>query len=724
MDQKQIKHIHTKTDIPAPQVISVLRLLDEGCTIPFIARYRKEVTGGLDEVQIIAIRDVRETWNELQKRKEAIFSNMRERDILTPELEKAILEAETLSLLEDIYLPFKQKKKTKGMIAKEAGLEPLADWIEVKGQRRDDISKEQVLEKAQSFLDPEKKIFATIEAIMGAKHILAERFNEDKELRQDLRSFFNYNGIITSKPVPGKKEDRDAQKYKDYFAWDEVAAKAPSHRILAILRGTDEGALISHFRPDEEEALNRLKRRVLGNLDTRRNHAAVLLEEALLDGYKRLTAPSLENALRKECKERADIAAIKVFGDNVRELLLASPLGAKRILAVDPGLRTGCKVVALDETGDLLHHDAIYPLVPHRKEREAATLIKNWIRSYNIEAIAVGNGTGGREAESFLKSTIRDLDLDIPVIMVNESGASIYSASRVAREEFPDKDVTVRGSISIGRRLMDPLAELVKIDPKSIGVGQYQHDVNQTMLQQTLSDVVQSCVNSVGVQINTASSQLLKYVSGITPRTAEAIIRYREIHGAFKERSQILMVTGIGPKSYEQSVGFLRIRDAANPLDSSAVHPESYPIIERMAGDLGCTIKDLIKMPELKKKIRIKDYVTESVGIPTLEDIMKELEKPGRDPRENFTYASFSDDVHEMSDLLPGMKLPGVVTNVTAFGAFVDIGVHQDGLVHISKLSNNYVKDPNDVVKVNQQVTVTVMEVDLNRKRISLSMCD
>ncbi len=724
MDQKVINHINSKTSIPAQQVIPVLRLLDEGCTVPFIARYRKEATGGLDEVQIIAVRDTREIWNELQKRKEAVLSNLKERELLTGELEQAIADAETLTRVEDIYLPFKQKKKTKGMVAKEAGLQPLADWLYARGTRREDVPKEKVHEKAKEFINPEKMIFAPIEALNGAKHILAERFNEDAEIRQEMRDFFHYNGVMSSRPVPGKHDDRDAQKFKDYFQWEETASKAPSHRILAILRGTDEGFLISHFRPDEDEAVIRLTRRILGRIDLERNQAASWLEAAIIDGYKRLIAPSLENGLRKECKDRADEDAIKVFTDNARELLLASPLGSKRILAVDPGLRTGCKVVALDEKGDLLHHDAIYPLVPHRKEREAAVLIKNWIRLYHIEAIAVGNGTGGREAERFLKTTIKDLDLDIPVIMVNESGASIYSASRVAREEFPDKDVTVRGAVSIGRRLMDPLAELVKIDPKSIGVGQYQHDVNQSMLAQSLSDVVQSCVNSVGVQINTASAQLLKYVSGITPRTAEAITRYREIHGPFRDRSQVMMVTGIGAKSFEQSAGFLRIRNAENPLDSSAVHPEAYPIVEQMATDLQCSIKDLVSMPELRKKIKIRDYVTDTVGIPTLEDIMGELEKPGRDPREDFTYASFSDDVHEITDLMPGMELPGVVTNVTAFGAFVDIGVHQDGLVHISKLANRFVRDPNEIVTVNQQVTVTVVDVDLDRRRISLSMCD
>lgn len=722
MDILALTRISQTTALPRKQVQPVLRLLEEGCTIPFIARYRKEATGGLDELQIIAVRDAKAAYEELERRRAAILANLLEREILTEELKGSISEADSLTLLEDIYLPFKQKKKTRGMVAKEAGLEPLSRWLSIEGRKHQEVSFETVRTEAKKYLNPEMKIFSFAAALSGARDILAESYNEDKDLRQDMREFFRDQGVISSKPVPGKEQDREAAKFRDYFFWEEIAKKAPSHRILAILRGTDEGALISHFRPDEDEAVERLQRRIVGSIDTTRNSAAAQLAEAVKEGYKRLTAPSLENALRKECKERADQAAIEVFSDNIRQVLLSPPLGAKRILGVDPGLRTGCKIVCLDETGDLLFHDAVYPLAPHNRLRETETLIRKWCELYRIDAIAVGNGTGGREAESFLRPIGKDLDIQI--IMVNESGASVYSASRVAREEFPDQDITVRGAVSIGRRLMDPLAELVKLDPKVIGVGQYQHDVDQGMLQQSLSDAVQSCVNSVGVQINTASPQLLKYVSGITPRTADGICRYREHFGSFTSRSQLLQVPGIGPKSFEQAAGFLRIDNPENPLDSSAVHPESYAIVKQMAEDIGCTIEDLMKESSLRKRIKLSSYVTEKVGLPTLEDIMKELEKPGRDPREDFVYASFSDEVHEITDLVIGMELPGVVTNVTAFGAFVDIGVHQDGLVHISKLSNSYVKDPNDVVKVQQQVTVTVLDVDLDRKRISLSMQD
>jgi protein Tex len=722
MNTQTIMQIAAKTAIVQNQVQPVLRLLEEGCTIPFIARYRKEVTGGLDEVQIIAIRDAKAHFEELEKRKAAILSSLSERELLTEELKRAIDAAESLTLLEDIYLPFKQKKRTRGMVAKEAGLEPLADWIALEGRKHSTLSSAEVTAEAKGYLNPDKEIFSPVTALAGARDILSERYNEDKDLRQELRDLFSRQGMISSKAVPGKEHDREAAKFRDYFAWEELASKAPSHRILAILRGTDEGALISHFRPQDEIAIERLQRRVIGSIDPVKNAAAGQIADALRDGYKRLTAPSLENALRKECKERADLAAIEVFSDNVRQVLLSPPLGAKRILGIDPGMRTGCKVVCLDQKGDLLFHDAIYPLAPHNRTRESETLIRTWCAKYRIEAIAVGNGTGGRESEAFARPIAKDLG--IPVIMVNESGASIYSASRIAREEFPDKDITVRGAVSIGRRLMDPLSELVKLDPNAIGVGQYQHDVDQGMLQQSLSDVVQSCVNSVGVQVNTASPQLLKYVSGITPRTAEGICKFRELNGPFSDRKQLLKVPGIGPKAFEQSAGFIRIREAKNPLDSSAVHPESYRIVERMAQDLGCSIRDLMEQPQLRRKIRISSYVTDTIGLPTLQDIMSELEKPGRDPRDNFTYASFSEDVHEITDLTPGMKLPGVVTNVTAFGAFVDVGVHQDGLVHISKLSNSYVKDPNEVVRVNQQVTVTVMDVDLDRRRISLSMQD
>ncbi len=726
MKQDMIEYIGNATRIRPQQVEITLRLLDEGCTIPFIARYRKEATGTLDEVQILSIRDTRTRYLEVEKRRAAMISSLTERSLLTPALRKALQDAETLSLLEDIYLPYKQKKRTRGSVAKDAGLEPLAQWLLKKGTQQKTITLQEVHRKARSYLNPEHKITVPEDALAGARDILAEQFNEDKDLRQDLRDLFHYKGIMSSKVASGKKDDPAAATYKDYFTWEERALKAPSHRILAVLRGTSEGYLISHFLPPEEEALSRLRRRIIGSIDPNHNSATREVLAALVDGYRRLTAPSLENALRKECKERADRRAVKIFSDNVRELLLAPPLGAKRILAIDPGLRTGCKIVCLDAKGDLMHHDVIYPLAPFNQVRTSAAKLQELCEEYRIEAIAVGNGTGGREAEAFASSAVRKMRTRtaerIPVIMVNESGASVYSASPVAREEFPDEDVTVRGAVSIGRRLMDPLAELVKIDPKAIGVGQYQHDVNQKLLQQSLQDVITSCVNSVGVEINTASRQLLSYVSGITPKMAEAVCLFREVHGPFASRSQIQQVPGIGPKSFEQAAGFLRIRNAENPLDSSAVHPESYDIVKTMAEDLQCTIQELMNDPSLRKKIRLQDYVTDTIGIPTLEDILQELAKPGRDPRADFTYVQFSDKIQTIQDLETGMELPGIITNVTAFGAFVDIGVHQDGLVHVSQLSDAYVKDPNDIVKVNQRVSVKVLEIDLDRKRISLTM--
>lgn len=732
-----IRHISTQTQIRPAQVGAVLRLLDEGCTVPFIARYRKEATSELDEVQIVAIRDARATYEELEKRREAILKSLQERDLLKPELEASVRSADTLALLEDIYLPFRPKRRTRGMIAREAGLEGLASWLmevgvgatleePLKGAHCPAVSPDAVVKRASGYIDTEKGVADSEKALAGARDIIAEVLNETKELRQELRQLFTQKAVMTSHGISSAEKDPKAAKYRDYFDWAEPAANAPSHRILAVLRGTAEGYLISHFRPEEEDAHMIIAGRLLARNLPERNGATAQVWEAAVEGYRRLTLPSLEFGMEKECKERADVEAIRVFAENVRELLLSSPLGQKSILAIDPGLLTGCKIVCLDAKGDLIHHDVIYPLAPKHRTEESAKIVRNLCHRYGIEAIAVGNGTGGREAEDFARMAVDGVKTPggapVAVVMVNESGASIYSASAVAREEFPDKDVTVRGAVSIGRRLMDPLAELVKIDPQSIGVGQYQHDVDQRLLKRALDDVVLSCVNSVGVEINTASKQLLSYVSGISSRTAEAICKFRESAGRITSRDDLKRVTGIGVKVFEQAAGFLRVRDADNPLDASAVHPEAYPVVEAMAADLGCSIKDLMSKAELRRKIDIKRYVNDTIGLPTLRDIMQELEKPGRDPRASFEVFRFSDEVHSPKDLTEGMLLPGIVTNVTAFGAFVDIGVHQDGLVHVSQLSDRFVKDPAEVVKVHQKVLVRVVSVDLERNRIGLSM--
>lgn len=730
--------ISSLTQVRPQQAEAVLRLFDEGCTVPFIARYRKEVTGELDEVQIISIRDAYENYTILESRKEAILKSLSERELLTAELGKRVKEADTLVLLEDIYLPYKPKRRTRGMIAKEAGLEPFSAWLLLHGtgaglenpleiQRVSGKMTQLVLrDEAGKYLNEEKGIKTTEDALSGARDIIAERLNETERFRQELRDLFEKKALLSSRVLKSKEEDPAAAKYRDYFEWDELANRAPSHRILAIMRGGDEGFLIDHFLPPEDEALGIIRYLVIGRNNPEQDAAAEQVWIAAQEAYRRLTAPSLENAYRKECKERADEEAILVFADNIRELLLASPLGRKSVLAIDPGLRTGCKIVCLDAKGDLKHHDVIYPLVPRNQIVESTHIIKQLCKKFEIEAIAVGNGTGGREAEDFARNAVSGISSTkgkpIQVVMVNESGASVYSASTVAREEFPDQDVTVRGAVSIGRRLMDPLAELVKIDPRSIGVGQYQHDVDQKKLKKSLDDVTLSCVNSVGVEINSASKQLLSYVSGITPRIAAGICSYREMRGMIKSREELKNVSGLGPKAFEQAAGFLRIREGINPLDASAVHPESYPVVEKMAKDLSCTVSDLIKDAKLRRSIDLKKYVTETIGLPTLKDIMAELEKPGRDPRAEFEAFSFSDTVHELGDLEAGMILPGIVTNVTAFGAFVDIGVHQDGLVHISQLSDSFVRDPSAVVKVHQKVTVRVLEVDIPRKRISLSM--
>lgn len=706
-DQLHIQQLSTDLQISPKQIEATISLLDEGATVPFISRYRKERTGSLDEVQIAQIRDGVLKLRELDKRKEAIIKSIDEQEKLTPALRKKIEDAPTLAILEDIYLPYKPKRRTKATIAKEKGLEPLATLLFK--QENIDIDS-----SAEKFIDAEKEVNSTEEALQGARDIIAEWMNENAEVRDLTRTVFNEKSIIKTKILKGKEEE--GQKYKDYFEWDEPLSKAPSHRILAMRRGEKEMFLSMDIAPDAEETVYQIKKEVVQGS----NKASQQVEIAIEDAYKRLLKPSIETEMRLTSKRRADEEAITVFADNLRELLLASPLGQKAILAVDPGFRTGCKVVALDKQGKLLDHTAIYPNEPQKETMKSGAIVSAWCEKYKLEAIAVGNGTASRETEAFLKSL--GLPTSIPIIMVNESGASIYSASDVAREEFPDHDVTVRGSVSIGRRLADPLAELVKLDPKSIGVGQYQHDVDQSLLKNQLDDVVSSCVNMVGVELNTSSKQLLTYVSGLGPSLADNIIKFREENGPFQSRKDLLKVPRMGAKAFEQAAGFLRIRDAKNLLDRSGVHPETYHIVNQMAKDVACTVAELMASKEKRQAIDLKKYITDDIGLPTLQDILKELDKPGRDPREGFEVFSFQDGVHEIEDLKIGMSLPGIVTNVTKFGAFVDVGVHQDGLVHISELSNNFVSDPAQVVKVQQKVQVTVLEVDASRKRISLSM--
>ncbi len=700
------KKIATELALNEKQVIVTAGLLDEGATVPFISRYRKELTGSLDEVQVAAIRDRVQQLRDLEKRREAILKSLRELGKLSPELEKQVNEAETMTTLEDIYLPYRPKRKTRASIAREKGLQPLADLLLQQGP-------EDVSEAANRFIDPEKGVATPEDALAGARDIMAEYFAEHAEARAEIRSLFLEKGVISSRVLPGKEES--GVKYRDYFDWSEPVKTAPSHRVLAMRRGEKELVLSLTVAPEEEDAIAVLNRRfVTGN---RATSAQVSL--AVTDGYKRLMRPSMETEIRLFTKKQADEEAIRVFAGNARQLLLAAPMGQKRVMAVDPGFRTGCKVVCLDEQGQLLEYTAVYPHTGAGGEREAEKTLRHLAEKYGIEAIAIGNGTAGRETETF----IRRLNLPgVAIVMVNESGASIYSASEVAREEFPEQDVTVRGAVSIGRRLMDPLAELVKIDPKSIGVGQYQHDVDQQKLQTSLDDTVVSCVNAVGVELNTASKQILSYISGLGPSLAQNIVEYRNKNGAFRRREELKKVPRLGDKAFEQAAGFLRIRNAQHPLDASAVHPERYPLVEQMAADLGCRVEDLMKDDQLRKKISLQKYVSESVGLPTLHDILSELAKPGRDPREQFEAFSFAEGINDIADLKTGMTLTGIVTNITNFGAFVDIGVHQDGLVHLSQMSNRYIKDPNEVVKVHQKVEVTVTEVDVSRKRISLSM--
>ncbi|HAE67854.1 Tex family protein [Sphingobacterium multivorum] len=698
--------IANELSISEKQVRTTIALLDEGATVPFISRYRKEMTGSLDEVQITTIRDRFQQLRDLDKRKEAVLKSINDQGKLTPELEQQLLGAETMASLEDIYLPYKPKRKTRAGVAREKGLQPLADLI--LAQEIGDF-----LPLADSLINEEKGVKNTEEALAGARDIIAEIIAEDATVRAKARAIFLEKSTFVSRVVPGKEEA--ALKYKDYYEWSEPLKNAPSHRVLAMRRGEKEELLYLDIDINEEEILPGIESIYIKGS----NDAAAQVKLALVDSYKRLLKPSMETEIRVLTRQKADEEAIKVFADNVRQLLLAAPLGQKRLLAIDPGFRTGCKTVVLDEQGQLKENTAIFPHTGANGLAEAKKTIQYLVSKYDIQAIAIGNGTAGRETEEF----VRRLGLNnVTIVMVNESGASIYSASETAREEFPDQDVTVRGAVSIGRRLMDPLAELVKIDPKSIGVGQYQHDVDQNKLQTSLDDTVISCVNAVGVELNTASKQILSYVSGLGPSLAQQIIKYRNENGPFASRRELKKVPRLGDKVFEQAAGFLRIRHAANPLDSSAVHPERYALVEQMAKDLGKKVEDLLTDADLRKSIPLKNYISEEVGLPTLNDILNELAKPGLDPREKFEAFSFTDGVNTIGDLKVGMKLPGIVTNITNFGAFVDIGVHQDGLVHLSQLSNRYISDPHEVVKVQQHVMVTVTEVDEKRSRIALSM--
>ncbi|MBK9283972.1 MAG: RNA-binding transcriptional accessory protein [Sphingobacteriaceae bacterium] len=694
--------------IDSRNVTATVRLLDEGGTVPFISRYRKEMTGGLDELQILQIKHEIERLRQLEQRKETILKSIDSQGKLSEELKEKINATLTLSALEDLYLPYKPKRRTKATIAKEKGLEPLALFLL-------EQSNENPFQEAEKFISIEKEVTNAEEALHGARDIVAEIISENAAVRDAIRDLFKRTAIIKSKLIKGKEEE--GEKFKDYFEWEEKLASCPSHRMLAMRRGEKEDVLIIDIQVDNEDAHHLIEKNIVKS----RNENANQLKMAIEDGYKRLLQPSIEAEMRVQAKLQADEKAIQVFAENLRELLLSSPLGQKNILALDPGFKSGCKLVALNREGKLLENTVIYPHEPQRKKAEAEMIVLAFCEKHNIEAIAIGNGTASRETEAFIRA-IAYLPKTIPVIVVSESGASVYSASEVAREEFPDQDVTVRGAVSIGRRLADPLAELVKIDPKSIGVGQYQHDVDQFLLKNKLDEVVESCVNAVGVELNTASKELLSYVSGIGPGLAQNIVAFRNENGAFKQRKDILNVPRMGEKVFEQCAGFLRISSALNPLDKSAVHPESYYIVEKMAHDLNCGIEDLITKKEIRQKIKLNDYTNEQIGLPTLKDIMNELEKPGRDPRKDFELFSFDEHVHEIADLREGMRLPGIVTNVTNFGAFVDVGVHQDGLVHISQLSDTFVDDPAKVVKAGQKVWVTVSDVDVKRKRIALSM--
>ncbi len=700
-----IKTIARKLQLHDWQVENTLRLLDDGATIPFISRYRKEVTGSLNEVQLAEIRDEYERLKELEKRREAVIKSIEEQEKMTPELLVKINAALTMSQLEDLYLPYRPKRKTRASVAREKGLEPLALWL-----------------LAQNAGDPETEaekyltdlVERTDAALAGARDIIAEMVSEDELVRGAMRRLYERDAVITSRVVKGKEQE--GAKFSDYFEWSEPLRRCPSHRLLAMRRGEEEGFLKITLMPAEEEALKLIERQFV----RAGNEAARQVREATSDSWSRLLAPSMETEFRKSSKEKADEEAIRVFAGNLRQLLLSPPLGEKSVLAIDPGYRTGCKVVCLDRQGALLHHDVIYPHPPQNETARSVSKLLSLIDEYGIEAVAIGNGTASRETEAMVKQYLPS-DSGIRIFVVSEAGASVYSASKTARDEFPDHDVTVRGAVSIGRRLMDPLAELVKIDPKSIGVGQYQHDVDQARLQASLDEVVMSCVNAVGVEVNTASPHLLTYVSGLGPKLAQNIVDHRTENGPFRKRAELMNVKRMGDKAYEQAAGFLRIRNASNPLDTSAVHPESYHIVEKMARDAGCSVADLMRDETRRKTINIEKYVTAGAGLPTLKDIMQELAKPGRDPRSAIQEFSFA-DIHSLDDVKEGMIVPGIVTNITKFGAFVDIGVKQDGLVHVSQMADRYVDDPSKVVKLHQQLMVRVVSVDLERKRIQLSL--
>lgn len=693
--------------LPERGVDNTIQLLEENCTVPFISRYRKERTGNMDEVQVADIALMREKLQDVAKRKETIVTTIEEQGKMTDALRKRIEDCWNISELEDIYLPYKPKRRTKADIARAQGLEPLANTIMLQRDPNPQMT-------AQKYVKDD--VQSADEALEGAKFIIAETINENEKVRKEIRNVFRHNAVITSKVVKTKAEDEGAQKYSDYFDFSEPLKRCSSHRLLAMRRGEKEGFLRISISADDDECKNRIRRIYVQG----RGDCSHLVGEAADDAFKRLLKPSIETEYALSSKQAADNEAIKVFAENLRQLLLAAPLGQKRVMGVDPGFRTGCKVVCLDAQGTLLHFEAIYPHAPKNDRQGAARQVLDMVKKYKIEAIAVGNGTASRETSTFLKEI--GLDTDTNIFVVSEDGASVYSASEAAREEFPNEDVTVRGAVSIGRRLMDPLAELVKIDPKSIGVGQYQHDVDQGELKKSLDMVVESCVNTVGVNLNTASRHLLMYVSGLNATTAKNIVEYREKNGAFKSRAELKKVPRLGPVAFVQCAGFLRIPGAKNPLDNSAVHPESYDIVKAMAKDKGCTVEQLIDNKELQKSVDLKNYVSDTTGMPTLTDIMAELQRPGRDPRAAVEVFEFDSRVHEINDLQVGMLLPGIVTNITNFGAFVDIGVHHDGLVHISQLADRFVKDPNDVVKLHQHVTVRVTEVDIKRQRISLSM--
>ena len=708
------KLIAAATGVSERQVAATVGLLEEGCTIPFIARYRKEVTGTLDEVKVAAVSDSLDKLKEIEARKQTILKTIEEQGKLTPELKKRIDDSWDSTELEDIYLPYKPKRKTRAEVARQKGLEPLATFLMLQNPTAD------IDKKVKEFINSEKGVNSAEEAIQGAKDIIAEQVSETEEARNIVRFNFKRDAVITSKVIKPKEENEEweqkSQKYRDYFDFSEKLSKCASHRLLAMRRGEAEGVLRISISGDDERCLDKLDRLFLRNS----SKSAELVWDAVEDSFKRLIKPSIETEFANQSKEKADQEAIRIFVKNLEQLLMAAPLGQKRVLALDPGFRTGCKLVILDAEGNLLHNEAIYPHPPKSERKAAGDKIWTLTKQYKIEAISIGNGTASRETEDFVKSL--GLPSNIQIYVVSEDGASIYSASKVAREEFPDYDVTVRGAVSIGRRLMDPLAELVKIDPSSIGVGQYQKDVDQKALKHSLDQTVEMCVNKVGVNVNTASKHLLTYISGLGPAIAQNIVNYRAENGAFASRKELLKVPKLGPKAFQQAAGFLRVSGGKQPLDNSAVHPESYAIVEKMAKDLHCTVADLMADKELRSKIDINQYVTDTVGLPTLQDIMQELDKPGRDPRQQLEAFSFSKDVKELEDVQPGMLLPGIITNVTDFGCFVDVGVHTKGLVHISELADHFVKDPASEVQLHQHVTVRVLNVDLKRQRMSLSM--